>query len=108
MSLFGDVMRYSRMNPTDYDPRGGYEPAYTDYDIAQVSALHRKWVRFQEAYPYNAELLKILFGGSAKDAHMEVEVIPEEKARFIVQILRERPKEGEKRRVDNLVPMGDS
>jgi len=100
-------MRYSRMNPTDYDPRG-YEPAYTDYDIAQVSALHRKWVRFQEAYPHNAELLKILFGGSAKEAHMEAEVIPEEKARFIVQILRARPKEGEKRRVDNLLPMGDS
>ena len=108
MSLFGDVMRYGRMNPTDYDPRGYYEPAYADYDIAQVSALHRKWVRFQETYPYNAELLKILFGGSAKEAHMEAEVIPEEKARFIVQILRERPKEAEKRRVDNLLPMGDS
>lgn len=101
-------MNRRSINPYDYDPRTLYEPPYTEYDIAQVSALHRKWVRFQEKYPYNAELLKILFRESAKQAHMEVEVIPEEKARFIVQILRERPKEAEKRRVDNLVPMGDS
>lgn len=100
--------RYNRTNPSDYNPRIPHDPAYTEYDIAQVSALHRNWVRFQEAYPYNTELLKVLFGRSAKEAHMELEVIPEEKARFIVQILRERPTEAEKRRVDNLVPMGDS
>lgn len=94
--------------PSDYDPRRPYEPPYTEYDIAQVSALHRNWVRFQEAYPYNAELLKILFGRSAKEAHMELEVIPEDKAKVIVQMLR-KPKSGkEERRVDNLVPMGDS
>ena len=102
MSLYGDMMNRYHVGVSDYDPH------YTAYDIAQVSAIHRNWVRFQETYPHNAALLRILFGGSAKEVHMEVKVIPEEKARVVVQLLRERPKEAETRRVDNLLPMGDS
>jgi len=89
-------------SPIDYDT------PYSEYDIARVSALHRNWVRFQETYPYNAALLKILLGRSAKDAHMEMEVIPEEKARSIVQLLRKQATAAKSRRVDNLLPMGDS
>jgi len=102
------MMHRYYLSPSEYDPRRPYDPPYTAYDIAQVSALHRNWVRFQEAYPYNAALLKILFEGSAKEAHMEVKVIPEEKAQFIVQLLRDTPQAAETRRIDNLLPMGDS
>lgn len=108
MSLFKkDWRNTSRRNPFDY-PLNPYQPPYTEYDYAQMNSLHRKWTRFEEAYPYNAKLLILLFGDYAMKAHMEAEIIPEEKACFVVQILRASPNTQEPRRVDNLLPMGDA
>lgn len=91
----------------DYNPRMPGD-SYTSYDLARVSSVYRSWSRFKEQYPFNAELLKILFENQAKDAHMEVCVIPEDKARFIVEMLRKPSREQKGSRLENLIPMGDS
>ena len=103
MSLSSDALW--RYHPRDYTP---YDDLHTPYDLARVSAVHRSWSRFCEQYLHNAELLKILLGASAKDAHIEASVVPESKAKLAVEMLRTKAKKPTKGRAANLMPMGDS
>ena len=80
------------MKPKDYFGRGMINPKNfeeIDYTGYQAYDHYVQWSKFQTDYPYNAKLLIKLFGErDALDVFRYMAVLPESKARELVERLK--------------------
>jgi hypothetical protein len=78
----------SQSNSDPYEA-GPYYQSVKYFDMnGRANAIDIAWEEFRERRPACAQLLEILFGEDAKEAHLNVTGISETKARLVVEVIK--------------------